>query len=424
MKRIVNSFACWVMAHKRQILTTLGVLLVIIIAIQLIYPSKNLLPFARIDNLSVGGWEKKDAIYELDARLNKATIPVAVSGADSAYDTILPEDIGLNIDNETRVNGQSYPLWARLIPTSIVWYQLFQTVGKPRYERDKTEAASYIKDALGSCDLAPKNASLIFKGEQLEVVAAKDGGSCDSERVMSKLSSVKPTLVEPATIILDVDISKPKVDDDQAKQLKEKLEKEAGKEIEIKIADETQTIPSKAIFSWLTFKVKKDSLTFDIDMKKSNDYFAKTIAKKVTIPAGITKVETRDFTELSRVNGKNGLALNGDATRSSIKKVLEGAVDSAQARTVTLKPKIEYERSYTKTSVGISALVAQYGQDHSGTFGVAFRELGGQGRQANYNDTGKFITASTYKLFVAYGTLKKSKLENGSGVMISTVDGI
>lgn len=407
MKRTASSFARWIAAHKRQILITVGVLLVIIIAVQLIYPSKNLLPFARIDNLSVGGWKKKDATYELNARLNKVAMPIIVSGADNTYATVLPEDIGLNIDNEKRVNAQSYPLWARLMPTSIIWYQHFQSDSKPQYNRDETKAEIYIEDALGSCDLAPKNASLVFKNDKLEVVSAKDGGTCDSKNVMSKLSSVEPTLSMPTTIMLDVKISKPKVDDSQAKKFKEEIENQAGKQIDLKVGQETQSIPSKTVFSWLSFEAKKDNLAFNIDIKKSNEYFAKTIAKKVTVPAGITKVKTRDFTELSRVNGKNGVALNGDATRASLKKVLEGGAELAQASTVTLKPKVEYDRSYTKTSIGISALVAQYGQDHSGTFGVAFRELGGQGRQASYNDTSKFITASTYKLFVAYGTLKK-----------------
>jgi beta-lactamase class A len=51
--------------------------------------------------------------------------------------------------------------------------------------------------------------------------------------------------------------------------------------------------------------------------------------------------------------------------------------------------------------------MTHYAQDHPGTFGVAFQELGGQNRSAAYNASHVFVTASTYKLFVAYGTLKR-----------------
>ena len=43
---------------------------------------------------------------------------------------------------------------------------------------------------------------------------------------------------------------------------------------------------------------------------------------------------------------------------------------------------------------------------------MAFQELGGQGRSAAYNAGRQFTTASTYKLYVAYSTLRR--VDNGS----------
>ena len=54
----------------------------------------------------------------------------------------------------------------------------------------------------------------------------------------------------------------------------------------------------------------------------------------------------------------------------------------------------------------------QYAADHPGVFGVSMVELSGQNRRANYNETKVFTTASTYKLFVAYSTLKR--VESGT----------
>jgi beta-lactamase class A len=49
----------------------------------------------------------------------------------------------------------------------------------------------------------------------------------------------------------------------------------------------------------------------------------------------------------------------------------------------------------------------QYGETHAGVYGVSMIELGGKNRRASYNDNRIFTTASTYKLFVAYSTLKR-----------------
>ena len=54
-----------------------------------------------------------------------------------------------------------------------------------------------------------------------------------------------------------------------------------------------------------------------------------------------------------------------------------------------------------------SALLENYARDHSGTFGISLAELSGKKRRASYNGDKQFITASTYKLFVAYSVLKR-----------------
>jgi beta-lactamase class A len=48
-----------------------------------------------------------------------------------------------------------------------------------------------------------------------------------------------------------------------------------------------------------------------------------------------------------------------------------------------------------------------FDDDNPGVFGVSFTELGGQGLSAQYNASRQFVTASTYKLFVAFSTIKR-----------------
>ena len=189
--------------------------------------------------------------------------------------------------------------------------------------------------------------------------------------------------------------------------MKQSIEANVKNGIPIRINDSTETIPAQEVYSCLDFSANKSELVYDINAKQSDDYFKKSIIQKVAVPAGVTKVATRDFTELSRQTGATGQTLDGNKTRQSIHQVISGKNQTAEVGTKPVKPKVEYTRSYTKTSIGISALVSQYGEDNPGTFGVSFQELEGARRSARYNGSQQFITASTYKLFVAYGTLKK-----------------
>ena len=72
-----------------------------------------------------------------------------------------------------------------------------------------------------------------------------------------------------------------------------------------------------------------------------------------------------------------------------------------------MPPTEQYTRSYSPTDAGLSALLANYAKDHTGTYGISLVELDGKKRRADSDGDKKFVTASTYKLFVAYSVLKR-----------------
>ena len=89
------------------------------------------------------------------------------------------------------------------------------------------------------------------------------------------------------------------------------------------------------------------------------------------------------------------------------KRQVRGDADTASALTVSVPPTEQYTRSYRPTDAGLSALLANYAKDHAGTYGISLVELDGKKRRANSDGDKKFVTASTYKLFVAYSVLKR-----------------
>ena len=81
--------------------------------------------------------------------------------------------------------------------------------------------------------------------------------------------------------------------------------------------------------------------------------------------------------------------------------------DQPKAVARVVEPRVEFTRTYSSTDVGLSALLKNYADDKPGTYGVSLIELSGKRRRAGFDDTKQFTTASTYKVFVAYSTLKR-----------------
>jgi beta-lactamase class A len=399
-------------AQKKWLIVGGVITLTVIIIGQLLYPREQLVPFASIDGFSVGGWQKKDATWELDQRLTSQEIPIKIKQTGQTYQTVKPSDIGLTIDNQVRVEAASYPLWARMIPSSLLWYQSLMPQSQPEYVFDDAKLESFMKQTLGDCKLQPKNADIVYKDNKLTLVPASAGGECDRDEVMKVLKAITPTLQQPSKVTIEGSITKPNITDEVANKLIESLAAHTKNGVSIEVNDKEQTIPQKDILSWLEFKPEKTNFKITINDKKSDKYFAAEFASAVAQPAGTSHVTTHDFTVISKKEGRSGRALDNDATRASILEVINNDKYTAMALTKVVKPKINYDRTYSRTSVGMTAFLTHYAEGHPGEFGVSFIELEGAGRSAQYGQDKVFTTASTYKLFVAFSTLKR--IDNGS----------
>lgn len=408
MRKHVSTFKGWLRQHRTVLLRLGGGLVGVIILVQLFYPGDRMPLFASVDGVDVSGWSKRDAINRLDTLAAGHKVNIRLSGSSEDYGSAKPAEFGLTISNKKRIETANYPWYVRIVPTSLLWFGLAQSEKAPEYSNDAAKATEYLRKSLGeSCNIPPKDASLRLKDDSLEVVHAKSGGTCQEAAAVKALTSSKPDTKKTATITIPVDVTAPNVGDSEAETLASTLNDNAKAGIKLAYADRQQTIAASEVLSWLTFKTDGDKLMYEIDANKASAYFAKTITPALTKPAGVTKVSTLDFAETSRSDGATGQTLNLTATVASVDTVLKGTAETAAATPTQLAPKVEYTRSYTKTSNGIAAQIKFYDDDNAGVFGVSFVELGGQGLSAQHNGSRQFVTASTYKLFVAFSTLKR-----------------
>jgi beta-lactamase class A len=394
---------------KRILLYGIGSVSFLIIVIQLLYPSGQMLPHARIDNLDVGGWQKADVVWELDRRYLTTRIPIYFGMNSTPYRSPVTSEVGMVIQNRERIDQMSYAWWLRLLPTSLIWAYIFHQTPDPVYEIDQPVLDAYIQKELGqSCDVAPKNAGVVFEKGSLQVVKSEMGGTCETATIEAIIMKTRPTLEHDVSVRVPIQEIPPMISTAAAQDFITSLTHRIGEGVPVQIGDgSVVVIPADQLISWLDFTTENEKLSFQVNGERSLDFLVKNIAPKVAVTAGITRVTTIDFVETARQDGVNGQVLDIDKTLASVQAFLSGEREVVGAVTDLTMPKIEYTRSYSPTDIGLSALLQNFAKDRTGVFGVSFIELSGKHRRGTYNENKIFVTASTYKLFVAFSTLKR-----------------
>lgn len=394
--------------HWRRVgMISFGSVLAILVVIQLLYPWNNLPLYQMIDNQDVGNKDATATVANLNSQYQKLPLQLYFGNSPKIYRQPTLKEVGITVTTERQVKSAVYPWWLRLVPTSLWWAHSVIEPEVPTYTYDKAKIADYIKKELGqSCDVTPVNASLEYKNKKLQVVPAIDGGTCQLGDVQKVLQSATPRLAKH-DIRIKMNERPAAIHDDAAKSFTQKLTDQTSGGIKIKTAGQTVTASQGDILSWLDFTAPDSGIVAKVNSERSKGFFDKQLLPKVSIAAGVSKVTTLDFTEISRANGSNGQTLDVDATIASLNAWLANSSMQPEAKTKTVAPSVSYTRTYTPTDTGFTALITQFAQGHPGTFGVSFAELDGQRRHAGYQDTKVFRTASTYKLFVAYGALKR-----------------
>ncbi len=379
-----------------------GVLLII----QLLYPWNNFALNARVDGVKVGGKSKTDAAALLDKEY--ANHKVAIYMGTGKKPVVSPSfsDMDVRVDNVERLKNAGYPWYLRIVPTSLFWAGAGK-VAEPSASFGGKFTGFIETKLMPDCKQPPVDATLKANGGKLELVPAVMGGTCEQTDVIKSIKKVKPSLTEATSVRVAREEQAPSVGDEAAKKLAGELNERLSDGITIDVLGGPVVASASDVMTWLDFVSKDSALVASVNSERAGDWLGKNIASKVAIAPGVSYIKTIDFTELSRVNGAPGRALDVGATAASVQAVIDGQAVNASAATTSVAPSEQYTRTYSASDQGLSALLANYAKDHPGTFGVSMIELDGKKRRASYNGDKQFVTASTYKLFVAYSLMKQ-----------------
>ena len=389
-----------------------GVLVVSVMAFQTIVFRDRLPLFLQAEGQSVGGWRVADASSHLEELYANSKVDMYVKSAKSPFVTVIAKDAGIGVKYDDQVKSMITPLWLRLVPSSVLWAHWLVEDKDPTYIHNEQKSSSFITKQFGEkCHVAPKNANLTVKDSVIFVIPASDGGECNRMEVEETLKTAHADIQNVVRVDVPVTPITPMIQDERAEELKKVIEQRIGKSMTIAAGDKPVSVEKKTLLDWLEFDATGEDITVIISQEKSDTFFKEYVAPLVAVEPGLTKITTHDFQETARVNGQQGRALNFDGTRVSISQYLTGIAESAEVSVTPIAAKVQYTRSYSNTDQGLSALLKHSSQERSGRIGISIIELSGQRRRASYNGDMQFTTASTYKLFVAYSTLKRT--ENG-----------
>lgn len=384
----------WVEHHRKLLLGVLATAGLLSVAIQLVYPYGRALPLAHVAGQSVGLQARADIILAIQDSFAEASVKLR-AGAVEQTDRLADLGAQLRVD-DMAAHAINYPLLHRLIPLSLLWYQpnLDRYLLEFDDERLETASAMYAE----KLSFEPVDAGIEIDGDDIEVTEAKAGQAVAIDQLRQKITATSYSWGET---VVDVDRStlQPAVSNASVADIRQQARRVLEQDITVSVVGQADFAPDReTIASWLSLSKEEDGspvLTGDQEALRA---YAEEIASATTQPPTATVVVTRDGRELSRKTGQNGLGISVVELVKSLDGLIEAPRDTPTVVTIerqTIKPPLEYRRSYTSSQDGLQAYVSD--ATAAGNIHIAVQQLAAGHWSAEGRANESIPSASTYK---------------------------
>lgn len=395
-----------VISHRLQnlVLIVLGLLVAVVIA-QVLYPGSWMLPVAKIGH-DTYLWGNEQPVRQRIADLNARQLSIQ-TGTKRYHPT--GQDIGFTYDAEATIKqAAQYPFAHRFIPFSMIGIGL-----KPRALVSRVDPVAtdlFAQRLAQENDTPVVNAGLSAQDGKLVLVPGAPGRQHDPKAIAQLLrttiqgggthAEIKPTLVEP------------QITSEAAGRLIATAQKQIDTGLTLSVEDDKLTPSRSTLASWfrLGYNEVDRKPVMTLDEPAIQAYLA-TVKQRFYLAPGTTVVRMVDDQEVSRRVGAAGRGIDEKTAALQIQAALNENRPAVVLRTTSLAPKLSHIRTYSNTELGLQLLVNHVASS-KGNYAIAVREIGGASRSASAGGGKQFVTASTYKLFVAYSTLKR--IESGA----------
>lgn len=406
--------------HKRHVVLALSVLcgLLLVVLGQILYPVGRALPVASIGQSNVGN-QSFEQIVEL-IRRDYAEVPLEVRVPEK--DPIKTTTVEAGIVPAYRDAAQAvtqYSLEARLVPFSFVYKMLLRPgIG---YDVEAIKAKAFYEKVSAHCQVPAQDAALKFENGKVQLVAEKAGQRCDEQQFYMSLRGAGLNK-EKVIVSLPTEIVQATRTSGEMRTQFAKARSVITSGVTVKTTEEEWPVPSETVASWLQTEEKDGEVVLVTDNEKIKTYLD-SLRGELYIAPGVTTISYQDGVEVGRVTGSRGQGIDLEVSSQRVSAALldtTPSTDVAWMQLTVLEPEVKVNRTYTATDRGLQAMIEQWDRERSPRYGILIRDLSGKGLNAQLNPDMDFVTASTYKMFLAYAVLHK--VEEGQLSMDTTTD--
>lgn len=396
---------------KRRWITSIAVgLLLLILLIQLLYPSNYTVPFAQVAGKYHGFSSSLEVEKLLQSKFIDSSVGISVAGES---DKVKVAKTGASLNLEETANAiTEYPLALRLVPLSIVFYSPDVDEFSLSFDRDRLK--EFANEFSAKHNLEPKSASIKLEGGEISVESAEKGYSIEVDKLVDKIESQDYTLSEQNSFAAPLDFIEPEVTDSEVEGAREQLEVALNKQVVIS-KDDTgeQFMPTKDIVaSWLTVVKNEEGSNISVILNPDQiKVYLDELNKQVGAKAEPVKITYRDGREIERVGGAPGSGVDLEKFTTDIQSTLFTPAAYGYV-SLALKDIPAPEQSiftYSNSQEGLAAKLDELTSRYN--VKISVKQINGGGWVANSKGAETLPSASTYKLYVA--AVLFSKIESG-----------
>ena len=373
-------------------------------AAQFAYPSDKMLPRTYVGNTAVG--MKSVGTIRGDLESRRKLMAIEFNGKETEFD---PAQAGIELKtNETIKNLPRLKWTDRVIPLWPFLKMIPKKTVQPVIDRDQEKLAAFASTLANNQFKQPVDAVVEIKEGRLTITEAKEGEEYSTEAIRQALSNDDPFYGAPIKM---QPVTKPAaIYAKDLEALKKEFDLMVSQTLKISYGNTAKQYEGRTVAGWL--KIIRDPATSVSTIGINPDTFEPVLQewnREYTVAPGTTQLQMRDNIETSRKNGPSGRTLDTEAIKKQITEWVKKPVGETVALAAkTLAPKVVVSRTYSQSSAGLLAKLTHWLNTHSGSYQVAIRELGGQGREASHNVSQQTVMASNYKTFLAFVAYKKS----------------
>lgn len=393
--------------YIHESVVVLAVIAVFIVVVQLLYPTDRTLPFTKVADIQIGTLTKREAIDYLFATYGSVDLTVTAAGTTIKTTT---DKAGVLVDFQKAADATArYPWWQRLIPFSL-FYKSLVINARPEISVDEQLAKQFAQTVKEKCNKAVREAAVTITGGKVLLQPGENGRTCTDAAITRGLAA---TLLKQGAAETSIQgtIVQPTKSTEVAQEQFNQAQSVLATGLTVNLAGESITVPKETLAGWIRLNDgKEDSISISFDDGAIRSYL-ESVKQKVYIAPIATDVHILDGEETQREPGRAGRDIDYEATVTQIKQMLGSKKAKAVvAKVKTVEPPLNYLQNYSQSQRGLERLLADI-VARKGNYAVSVIELAGMGRTANVKGDRQYVTASTYKLFIAYMVLKD--LESG-----------